>query len=203
MAPDKSEETRSKVRTTLGSGVLQFVIAFLITAYVVAVLAGKIQKDNKIDTATLGLIGLAAIVIGVIRRPDILHTIKHIEFAGLKVDIEKKLQKQDVELNAMLSLVAPILLPTEERKHLLNLADGKTDHYIGNNNVRSELRHLRSMKLISMHGNQPLAFIQDGKEFDLANYVELTDLGKEWARKIREIEEMKREKESNTAAGAA
>ena len=56
-------------------------------------------------------------------------------------------QQQSAQLKDI-ELILPILLPKKERKHLTNLAEGKTAGYKGNHEMRSELRRLRSLKLI-------------------------------------------------------
>jgi hypothetical protein len=88
-----------------------------------------------------------------------------------------------------IGLMLPLLLPQAERQHLLNLANGRTTEYKGDHSVRSELRRLRSLGLIRMHRDRQVAQMQDGLGFDLVDYVELTELGKRWARKLQEIEE--------------
>jgi len=57
----------------------------------------------------------------------------------------------------------------------------------GNNNLRMELRRLRSVGLIK--DTQPVASIRDGVEFDLASVAQLTDLGREWVTKLLEYEQ--------------
>jgi hypothetical protein len=82
----------------------------------------------------------------------------------------------------------PLLLPEGDGQHLLNLAAGWTSEYTGGQSVRSELRRLRSLGLLRMRRDRQVGQMQDGSGFDLADYVELTELGKRWVRKLQEIE---------------
>jgi hypothetical protein len=82
----------------------------------------------------------------------------------------------------------PILLPEAERIHLANLASANTKQYKGSHEVRTELRRLRSLKLVKMRSDKPIGDIGDGKMVDLADYVSLTELGQHWVDRIKEIE---------------
>ena len=84
-----------------------------------------------------------------------------------------------------LAMMLPLVIPGPERKHLLNIASGTTQGYKGRGSLRSELRRLRSMGLIRKHTNRHIADLQSGDVYDLADYVELTDLGKRWAMKLQ------------------
>jgi hypothetical protein len=53
-----------------------------------------------------------------------------------------------------LQLVAPLVLSEPQRRHLLNLYSGRTTDYVGNHNVRTELRRLRYVRLIK--NSQPI-----------------------------------------------
>jgi CAP12/Pycsar effector protein, TIR domain len=81
-------------------------------------------------------------------------------------------------------LVLPALIPEPERKHLLNIAHGKTQSYQGRGSLRSELRHLLYIGLIRKHPGRLIGEFTSGNRHDLADIVELTDLGKEWVAKL-------------------
>jgi Predicted nucleotide-binding protein containing TIR-like domain len=84
-----------------------------------------------------------------------------------------------------LGLLLPALIPDHERQHLFNLADGNTKGYRGGNSLRSELRHLRSIGLIRKHGDQHIGDLKSDGVYDLAEILELTDLGRQWVAKLR------------------
>jgi hypothetical protein len=86
------------------------------------------------------------------------------------------------------ALMLPLLLPEAERQHLRNLASGQTREYLGGHWVRTEVRRLRSLGLVRMHRDRNVGQMQDGLRFDLADFIELTELGKRWLRKLQELE---------------
>lgn len=120
-----------------------------------------------------------------------LREVRSLSFGGYKLEmLEKVKEKQSRQEDQIedIVLMLPLLLPRNERVHLVNLARGKTPGYQGNHSLRAELRRLRSLGLIRLLPDQHVAFIKDGSSFDLAAYVELTDLGERWVRRIQQIE---------------
>ena len=87
-----------------------------------------------------------------------------------------------------MALVLPLLLPENERRHLLNLAEGRTQGYRGGDVPRTELRRLRSMGLIEMHPGRWVSQMHSDATFDLSDYVALTELGERWVDRIRRME---------------
>jgi CAP12/Pycsar effector protein, TIR domain len=84
-----------------------------------------------------------------------------------------------------LGLLLPVLIPEPEQKHLLSIADGKTKGYKGGGSLRSELRHLRSIGLIRKYADRHIAELKSDGVYDLADIIELTDLGRQWVAKLR------------------
>jgi hypothetical protein len=97
--------------------------------------------------------------------------------------------KQEEKIDDI-ALMLPLLLPDKERRHLKNLANHTTATYRGSHALRGELRRLRSMGLIANVPNHGISELKDGTEFDLADYVDLTPLGKRWAARLWDIEEL-------------
>ena len=85
-----------------------------------------------------------------------------------------------------IGLILPMLIPEPERQHLLNLSRGKTQGYHGRGTLRSELRHLRSMGLVRKHTDKRIEDITSGNVHDLADFIELTELGRQWVAKFEE-----------------
>jgi Predicted nucleotide-binding protein containing TIR-like domain len=83
-----------------------------------------------------------------------------------------------------LGLVLPVLLPEPEQRHLLNIAHGKTKDYRGRGSLRSELRHLRSLGLIQTHSGRHVGDLTSGEVRDIADVVELTELGRQWSARL-------------------
>jgi hypothetical protein len=78
----------------------------------------------------------------------------------------------------------PLLIPEAERGHLLNIARGHTKGYEGRGTLRAELRHLRSIGLLRKHTDRHIGDLKSGESHDLAEFVELTDLGRMWASRL-------------------
>ncbi len=165
---------------------LGYAVVLVVVGYTAAILLG-LPNDRRIDSTTLGVIGIGAIIAFVMFRPEIVNRVTRLEIAGWKLEIENKQEKQDKQLKDI-QLILPILLPETERKHLFNLANHPKTPYTGNHNVRTELRRLRSLKLIQMKSGQQIRHMEDGKAVDLNDFVELTDLGRRWVERIKEIE---------------
>ena len=174
----------SKPSRTIGV-VLGVLVLLLAGLYTSAVLAG-LRTERRIDGPTLGIIGLAVLIVTVLFRPDILERVTHLEMLGWKVDIEKKQQQQDKQLQDI-ELILAILLTEEEQKHLLNLVDKKTSNYQGSHVLRSELRRLADMHLIRRRTNRKIADIADPVTVDLADFVGITPTGERLTERIRQI----------------
>lgn len=146
--------------------------------------ATEVDVLKRINNTTL----LYLLVAGALL---LLRQIKTLSFGDVKLEMLEKVkerQAQQEEKLDDLALVLPLLLPDSERKHLVNLAEGKTKNYKGNKSLRDELRRLRSIGLISMKKGY-ISDIKDGVSFNLADHVELTSLGKRWVKRIGEIED--------------
>ena len=121
----------------------------------------------------------------------LLRQIKTFNFGDIKLEMLEKVSERQVQQEEKLDdldLILPLLLPEKERKHLINLDEGNTKEYKGNKNLRDELRRLRSIGLISMKKGY-IADIKYGTTINLADYVELTSLGRRWTKRIAEIED--------------
>lgn len=81
-------------------------------------------------------------------------------------------------------LVIAMLVPEAARNHLINLYRGTTKGYQGRGTLRSEMRHLRSIGLVRIRAGRNIGDMKTFTEFDLAEYVELTDLGTQWAKQL-------------------
>jgi hypothetical protein len=158
----------------------------LVGLYTVAVLLG-LKPERRIDVATLGIIGLGALIAAVLFRPDIVDRISHVEIAGWKFDmLEKKQQQQDKQLQDI-EIILAILLTEAEQKHLLNLAGNNAANYEGSHVLRTELRRLADMRLIRRRSNREIRGITDNAKVNLADFVKLTETGDRLVARIRQI----------------
>jgi hypothetical protein len=145
---------------------------------------GTSPPSDRLDQTTLLYLSVAGALL-------LLRQVKAFSVGQFKFElIEKLRERQDKqeERLADIALILPLLLPDSEVKHLKKLFANKTDGYSGNHDVRTELRRLRSLGLLSKKLGRNIADMKDGIIFDLDDYVELTDLGRRWAARIQEIE---------------
>jgi hypothetical protein len=77
-------------------------------------------------------------------------------------------------------MLLSVVIPEPERKHLMNIAYGKTKGYGGRGSLRSELRHLRSMGLIRSRTGRNIGDLKTDGTYDLGEFVKLTELGEQW-----------------------
>jgi hypothetical protein len=166
------------VRIVVGAAVVGLTLAYTV--------ARLRNIGHPLDGVSLGLIAIAAICLLFLIYPGVLARLHTIEGAGIKIELLEERQKQQQLQLDEFALILPILLPTYERKHLLNLASGDTKGYVGNDNLRLELRRLRSIGLI--RSLQPIGHIADGRQVDLAAFVELTGLGRRWVPRLLDYE---------------
>ena len=141
---------------------------------------------GPIDASNLGLIALAVLCVLLLIYPELLTRIHSIQAGGISFDLLETKQKEQAAQLDEFKLILSILIPENERRHILNLALGHTEKYVGNNNVRTELRRLRSINLI--RSVQPVGNIKDDVQFDLSKFVELTDLGRKWIPQLLKYE---------------
>jgi hypothetical protein len=160
-------------------------LALLTAAGAIFRMFGGAEVDvlKRLDNTTL----LYLVVAGALL---LFRQIKTFSFGDVKLEMLEKVRERQVQQEERLddlALILPLLLPEKEQKHLINLAEGRTKDYRGNKNLRDELRRLRSIGLIAMKKGY-IADIKDGMSINLADYVELTSLGRRWTKRISEIE---------------
>jgi len=177
-----SERNRSILR-----GIMAAVVIGLTIAYPVQIFRGKIQDSKRLKGDDIALVAFGTLVCALLLRPQILERLTSFEVLGLKMSLDKvkeEQQKQAREL-AGIRFVIPLLIPDLELAHLRNMLAGATNAYKGSAILRDELMHLRSIGLIQRAGNRGIRDVpKDGSIFDLADYVKLTDSGREWLQRI-------------------
>ena len=146
-----------------------------------------VSKDSADFRLPSDLLGVSTATFQPPSRPDRLQA----ALGPACYDIRQAIRKHTVLRNpespkpADLGLLLPVLIPEPERKHLFNLADGKTKGYRGGGTVRSELRHLRSIGLVRKRADRHIGELRSDGVYDLAEVLELTDLGQQWVAKLR------------------
>ncbi len=198
--PSIQRDADSKPRSNLRV-LIAILLAFIALSYAAGIVLGYVPEGRRIDAASLAMIAVVVLTILIALRPDLVDRIKRFEMSGFKVEMLERVRERQAEQAIQLqdmTLMLPLLLPLSERKHLRNLTTSTTRNYKGGHALRSELRRLRSFDLIKMRPDKHVGFMKDGTVFDLADFVELTDLGKRWAKRITEIEQGEPDAESGT-----
>lgn len=168
----------------------------LAAAYVIALLAGKIEKDQKVDTTALIILGVAGVAAYLLVSPGALENLKRVKIAGFEFEMDqlKRKQFQQQEQLELLHLVLSMVLRPEEAKHLLNLKQNKTTGYQGGHALRTELRSLCAVRLLERLPGRQIQELKDGMSFDLTKYVKMTSAGSSMASQLEALENEKKDR---------
>lgn len=171
---------------------LAVLIGALASAYFVAIVVGGLPSEQRIDSNGLILIVLVGLSIVLLTSPRLLQRLTLLELPGFKLQLDRLIRAQEDQERrlAIISSLLPLLLPAPEQQHMLNLDYGRTMNYTGGSNLRAELRRLRSIKIIEMVSDKvKIADLHSNSTYDIADYIRLTPLGKDWVEVIKELEE--------------
>jgi hypothetical protein len=164
-------------------------------AYILALVLGALPQNAHLDFAAIVLVIVAAVSVSLLFSPkwdaallEALTRVRALQFASLKVELDAIRARQDEQTSRLelLQLLAPLVLTDPEQKHLLNLHDHRTAGYRGGHAVRTELRRLRYLTLIT--NTKPIGAAVDDSTFDLSEVVQLTPLGAKWAQQLEEMD---------------
>ncbi len=202
--PEPSSKVKAKVpaleqikRQMALRYVAAIVVGLLAGGYVIGIAFDRIPKDARIDFPAIVVVLLAGVAIAFLCTSQASETFKNtlsrvrtFEISSLKIELNQirtRQERQSSQLD-LLQLLAPLVLSERERRHLLNLRLGTTANYGGNHDLRSDLRRLRYLTLItttqSVHSGAA-----DGTVFNLKDLVQLTPLGANWAQQLEEMEQ--------------
>ena len=171
-----------------------FLVIFIIstvTVYTWAVITGHVSENRKIDMVNLAVIAFAVVTSLIILNPRIFNRLKMFQVSSFKLEMLERVKEKQAEQETRLddiTLILPLLIPKTERKHLLNIAEGKTSDYKGSHSLRSELRSLRSAGLIKSKPQTTIGQLKNDSIMDISNLLELTALGNHWIKRIKEFE---------------
>lgn len=161
-------------------------VALLLVAYVVAIVMGKISANRHINLADFAIIVIGFVIISVLFRPQLARYVQRFEFGTFRFELRDQLREiQDTqrghgqEINEI-RFVLEALVTSKELEHLKHLAHGPTANYQRHESLQAELRRLRSIGLI----NSKRYIAQMPERFDLSEWVELTDRGADYLRRV-------------------
>jgi hypothetical protein len=190
-----NESTRDDNSQTLSSRILDsWIIPFYLVALATLAAAGAFLRVfgsggtglvDRLNETTLLYLAVGGALL-------LLNRIKTLSFGSYKLEMLEQIRERQVRTEDLLknvtSKLLPLLLPEAERSHLMNLDRGHTNGYTGGDPVQAELRRLISVGLLEKKRGKHLSDLKSGYKFDLADYVELTPLGVQWIKTIRDIE---------------
>jgi hypothetical protein len=175
--------------------ILAYALAILVISYLILLVAGWIPKEGKIDFPTIILLVVAGLGVVTLVNPgaqqsivEIFGRVRSFQIASMRFELNE-IRAQQIDQSArleILGLLLPLVLTAAERSHLKNLYHNTTANYVGNSNLRTELRRLRYLTLLQ-NPREPIDTAKDGRTFDLQELVELTPLGRMWAKQIEEM----------------
>lgn len=184
MLEPKKPESTDTVEVATRWGLVALAALAALGALLRTFAPGTPSLPERLDQTTLLYLGVAGGLL-------LLRQVKTFSLGQLKLEMIEKLreqqQKQEEKI-ADIALILPLLLQDKEVRHIRNLFVGRTEKYQGAGTLREELRRLRSIKLIAKKPDRNIGDMRDGMVFDLADYVELTELGRHWAHRIQEIQ---------------
>jgi hypothetical protein len=158
------------------------------TALIRRIHSGRIVLGSTYPVYTgvtgLALLGLLATGLSLFKRYKRPH-LKRARYSVAEGTQERNPGSQIENLQLILYL----LLPSNERQHLVNLIEGRTGQYEGNQFVRAELQHLQNLGLVTLKPDRSLNEIHDRLLFNLADYVKLTAIGHDWIQQVPAIED--------------
>jgi hypothetical protein len=167
-------------------------IAVVVLSYTTAVVIGKIPAERQLSGTNLVLLVSTAVLCLLIVRPQVLDRLGSFEGLGFKFELLQQLQERQVkqaEELYRLDLIVPLLFREGERVHLENLLSGTTKDYSGGSTVRDELRRLRAIGLLRSLPNKHIGDLHGDTVFDLAEWVDLTTLGRYWAERMGRLDQ--------------
>jgi hypothetical protein len=150
----------------------------LVMLYIAGILEGKFIGERRLTTSDTIVVIVVGIALFAALWPEVLDHLSKVKLGGVEFELLQHLnerqRKQQTDLDDI-RFILTLLLPPSERSHLENLENGNTLNYKGNHNLRTELRRLRTLKLIE--NTRPIADIGDDIKVDLKDFVDLTEAG--------------------------
>lgn len=176
------------------------VLLILVGVYISLIVTGTISANRQISVANLVVIVVALIIVAILIWPQALSNIQEFGVGGLSVKMRERLQEiQDTQNDHARNLeeihfILESLVTTSERKHLKKLADRTAANYRYSDALLLELRRLRDVGLIEERNDPKGNKYRIGKlrrlpqPFDLSFYLDITERGNDYIRRISEVE---------------
>jgi hypothetical protein len=162
-------------------------ILLMVVVYAVSIITGWIPEQRKLAAPDAAILVVGILIASILLQPRLLDRLSSFELGSLKFDLSKVKEdqkNQQEELNDV-RFALTLLVQEGEREHLKNLKTGNTQ-YEGSHNLRTELRRLETLGLISKIGEHKIGELKDGLKVDIKNIVKLEKNGVDYLRRIGE-----------------
>jgi len=186
-------------------------IAISTIAYLILAITGTIKSANRLTTAEFGVLVVAALTIGAALRRDLFDRLQKFDFGIIKFELsEVKKGQIEVQRNQQaqqaliedVQLALRLLIKQTDWTHLSKLFKHVPTHdYRVKGELRDEIRHLRAMGLLKMRKGKTVGGMPENAQFDLADYVELTEDGRNFTSHL--LNQQNLQGKEGKAAGAA
>jgi hypothetical protein len=179
----KQPESPDVVEGVAHWGLVALAVMALVGA-LLRIFVPTLSAPGRLDEITLLYFGVAAALL-------LARHVKTFRFGQLKLEMIERLRERQLEQEekiADIALILPLLLQEKEVRHIRALFTGQGTKYPWDEGLHDQLRRLRSIRLISNLPGQAIHDMKKDTVFNLASYVELTGLGRQWARRIEEIQ---------------
>src|ERR1700693_4934193 len=102
---------------------LAVIVGMIAVLYTLGVVLGGIPLERRIDATHAVILGLAAVIVILLVKPDIIEHLKRFKLAGFELELEKIKRSQELQQGQLeaIKLVLPLLLHKRETAHLLKL----------------------------------------------------------------------------------
>jgi hypothetical protein len=161
-------------------------VILLVVSYIGGIVFGFLPEKQKLGGPEIGILLVGVIVVLLLLQPRFLDRLTHVKVGSVEVELEKlqrDQQRQRSELDDV-RFALTMLLQGNELRHLKSLESGETQGYVGNHDLRTELRRLRTLGLVQNHRDSKIADLTDNGKFDLSRIVELTERGRQYLRRV-------------------
>jgi hypothetical protein len=183
MVEPKQSESPDVVEGVAHWGLVALAVMALVGA-LLRIFVPALSAQGRLDEITLLYFAVAGGLL-------LARHVKTFRFGQLKLEMIERLRERQLEQEAKIAdiaLILPLLLQEKEVRHILALFSGQGVNYPWDDGLHEQLRRLRSIRLISNLPGQAIHDMKKDTGFNLASYVELTGLGRLWARRIEEIQ---------------
>jgi hypothetical protein len=188
--PPKSAYDKARNWTPTRS-VIAVAILLAVAVYVVRIVAYGMDEKHRLTGADAAIVVVGILIGAILMQPQLLENIKHFKLGSIEFELQhlqRKQEKQQADLDGV-RLALTLLVQESERGRLRKLKSGDTKDTIGSHELRTDLRRLRTLRLVQSVGERKIAELKDGQKLDLKNIVELTEDGKNYLDQLGDPEQ--------------